>query len=179
MPSRAMDKEEIDGDNGKGRATISGKGKKKAVFGVEGVPLHNIREVRSMMTSNLSHQSHQVSVCERAVHYYRKASSCKYVLSHVSYEGNGIVSERHPWWSNVLDGIPRLSRTEKVYVTVIGSNGKRKSWLVRPDQKSCSWMESLVNKFSKPGSLKLICYLVLCDCEDMFETSAVPSFSGL
>lgn len=54
---------------------------------------------------------------------------------------------------NEMDVVPRLSRGEKLYVTVGGSDGQKTSRLVHLEQKSLSWMKDLVETFSPPGEV--------------------------
>lgn len=54
-----------------------------------------------------------------------------------------------------MDGISWLSGTEKIYVTVTGSNGEKKSQLVCLEQKSVDWMKNLGSMFSKSCELEV------------------------
>lgn len=55
------------------------------------------------------------------------------VLSYVNYHGHSKVSTKHPWWTNEMDRISRLSNLKKVSVTVTAKSGKKKIWLVSPE----------------------------------------------
>lgn len=48
-----------------------------------------------------------------------------------------------------MDEIPSLCRSEKVYFTVSGKNGGKRSRMACPEKESVSWMERFVNKFSR------------------------------
>lgn len=52
-----------------------------------------------------------------------------------------------------MGGTPWLSQTKKIYVTITEKNGEKRFRLVRPERKSVSWIEDLVQKDSKPGEL--------------------------
>lgn len=52
-----------------------------------------------------------------------------------------------------MDEVPRLSPTEKVYVTMTERNEHGRRYIVLPAQKSLSWMRDSVNKFSKRGEI--------------------------
>lgn len=69
MISRAKEKEDSDSADGEGIATTKVEAKKKAVFVVEGAPLHYNREVRKMISSNFGRTAHHVNVFEEAVHF--------------------------------------------------------------------------------------------------------------
>lgn len=74
------------------------------------------------MTSILSRKFHQVNVFEEAAPLWRKASSHENVLSHVNREWHDKAHTKLLWWTGEKDETPRLSLTEKVYITVTGKN---------------------------------------------------------
>lgn len=60
MLSTAREKVKSDSDGGEGIATNVDKDRKKAIFEVEGVPMHYTREVENMMTGILSRKGHHI-----------------------------------------------------------------------------------------------------------------------
>lgn len=71
-----------------------------------------------MVSSILSRKTRHVNFCEQAVRLWRKRSLYADVLSHLNYETHGTVPTRHPWGTDEIDGIPRLTGTKKVYITM-------------------------------------------------------------
>lgn len=94
--SRPTVEEDCDSDGGDRIATKEVGDKKKVVFEVRDDLLHYTPEVENMMTTTLTPKAHQVNVCEKAVHFWRKWSSCGEVLSHVNYKRHSKGPTRHP-----------------------------------------------------------------------------------
>lgn len=78
------------------------------------------------------------------------------MLFPLNYEGHSKVPTRQQFWTNRINGIPRLSKLEKIFVTVTEANAKQRSPSIRSEQKSFCGMQSLVDKFSKPSELVVI-----------------------
>lgn len=69
--------------------------------------------------------------------------------------GHDKVCFKHAWKTYDMNEILRISCTKKVYATMTGSNEKRRTPLVRSEQKSISCMKDIVNISSEPGELVL------------------------
>lgn len=94
--------------------------KKRTVFDVVGVLIQCTQKVRNMMNSNVSRETHHVNICKESVHFWRKWSSCKNMLSYVNSKRHDEVPKRHLLRTNEMNRISRLSRSEKVYVKGTG-----------------------------------------------------------
>lgn len=94
--------------------TKESKKKNKTVFVVEAVLVLSIRKAEYMVTSISRREAHHVSVREDALHIYRKGSSFRDVLYHVSYGRYGNAPTRHPLCMYETDMIPLLNATDKV-----------------------------------------------------------------
>lgn len=57
-----------------------------------------------------------------------------------------------------MDGILWLILTEKVYVNVVGENGKTRGQRVHLEQNIVDCIQDLVNKISKPGELLVLMF---------------------
>lgn len=68
---------------------------------------------------------------KRPCGFGRKGSSYEDMLSHVIHERDGKVPTEHPWCTNKLDGVLRLSRKRKVFSIVAGKDRENSCWFVR------------------------------------------------
>lgn len=91
-----------DSDRGECIATKEGDAQRIVVFWVAYVPLHYNREVRIMITVNLSCKVYDYIDIEQAGHQWRKGSSYGDVISHASYQRHGIHPGRHPRWTSKI-----------------------------------------------------------------------------
>lgn len=69
-----------------------------------------------------------------------------------------------------MDGRILFSGPEKIFVSVTELNVKKRSWLVRPKQKSVGYAQDLFEKFSKPGELVAdVIYGTFCTSKACFK----------
>lgn len=85
------------------------------------------------MTRNFSCKTDHGSVCQEEVFFWRKQSRYGDVLTHMNYNGYGMIPTRHLWLKDEMGEISQLSGSERVYITVTKRNEKKRSWLVRPE----------------------------------------------
>lgn len=92
------------------------------------------------MTSIICRISHQVYVREQAIHFRREWSPYVDWSSHVNHKGHGKVPTERSWRINEVEGTPRLTAQEKVFVTLTEKIEKKISRLVHLEMESVSWI---------------------------------------
>lgn len=108
------------------------------------------------MTKSSSRKAHHLKVCEEAVHFRSKRSSCTDVLSHVNSEGHGGFHTRHPLWKNEMDEFHGPFRPRR-YMTLIMETTRKKSQRFHPERKLSAEWQTLLTSFMILVNCLLIC----------------------
>ena len=102
--------------------------------------------------NRLSH----TSMVEQCVHFWKPCGKEGFEM--VDYNSKGHIPSRFPGWTNIMENVPKMERTEVIMTA--GENGKKVR--LRPEQKSVSMMKELIEMFSKPGDTVMDLFAATC-----------------
>ena len=108
------------------------------------------------------------SMVEQCVHFWKPCGREGFEM--VDYNSKGHIPSRFPGWTNVMDNIPRMERTEVIMTT--GENGKKTR--LRPEQKSISMMKELIEMFTKPEDTVMDLFAGTCSVAKACLSLAQP-----